>query len=306
MAADTTVTTNAAQVAPELQPYVSANLQNLSNLTNPNITPYHGLGSYYQDTGQSPFAGFNPMDTKAMQGAMNLGPSMQTSQASDMAAGVGNAAMNAGSNYMNMATNPYATGAFMSPYMQNVVDQQKNAAVSDYARSIPGMGSNAAHVGGLGGTRSALVQAEGQRNLGNQLGNIQATGLQNAYQNAQQNMQFGANQNMQGLGLANTAAGNLGNLGYSDFTQKLQSNQNLGTYGSNARNYQNQIGGANFNDYLQQQNYPLTSAQTMNAAIRNVPTTGYTSSTSNPSSSTSNLLGNLTGIVGLYNSLYGG
>jgi len=79
---------------------------------------------------------------------------------------------------------------YMSPYMQDVVEQQKQAAVQDYARQLPGMGAAAARAGAKGGTREALVQAEAQRGLQERLGGIEATGRQQAFQQAQQ--QFGA------------------------------------------------------------------------------------------------------------------
>lgn len=79
---------------------------------------------------------------------------------------------------------------YMSPYMQDVVEQQKQAAVQDYARQLPGMSAAAARAGAKGGTREALVQAEAQRGLQQQLGNIEATGRQQAFQQAQQ--QFAA------------------------------------------------------------------------------------------------------------------
>jgi hypothetical protein len=110
---------------------------------------------------------------------------------------------------------------YMSPYQQSVTDFQKQEAVKDYSRALPGMGAQASGAGAFGGTRHALVAAEGQRNLQNQLGGIQAIGSQNAYQNAQQ--QFNADQarqmqaqfanqgaygQMQGLGMQQNLAGN--------------------------------------------------------------------------------------------------
>jgi hypothetical protein len=79
---------------------------------------------------------------------------------------------------------------YMSPYMQDVVEQQKQAAVQDYARQLPGMGAAAARAGAKGGTREALLQAEARRGLQDRLGDIEATGRQQAFQQAQQ--QFGA------------------------------------------------------------------------------------------------------------------
>lgn len=79
---------------------------------------------------------------------------------------------------------------YMSPYMQDVVEQQKTEAVKDYARQLPGMSAAAARAGAKGGTRDALIQAEAQRGLQERLGGIEATGRQQAFQQAQQ--QFGA------------------------------------------------------------------------------------------------------------------
>lgn len=79
---------------------------------------------------------------------------------------------------------------YMSPYMENVVEQQKRSAIRDYSRQIPGLQAAGIRAGARGGTREAILQAEAQRNLQDQLGNIEATGRQGAFQQAQQ--QFGA------------------------------------------------------------------------------------------------------------------
>ena len=71
---------------------------------------------------------------------------------------------------------------YMSPYMQGVVERQKQAAVRDYMKGLPAITSAAARVGGRGGTREALLQSEAQRNLATQLGDIEAGGLQRAYE----------------------------------------------------------------------------------------------------------------------------
>lgn len=105
----------------------------------------------------------------------------------------------AGQAYAQQATSPEAMQAYMSPYMQNVVNAQQREATrtSDIQRQANQ--ARAVSQGAFGGSRSALVEAERQRNLGTQLGDIQAQGLQQAYQQAQQAQQFGANLGLQGL-----------------------------------------------------------------------------------------------------------
>jgi hypothetical protein len=89
-------------------------------------------------------------------------------------------------------TQPGSAEAYMSPYMQNVVDVQQREARR--ASDIAGQEQAAQAVGrgAFGGSRDALMRAERERNLGRQLGDIQATGQQAAFQNAQQ--QFNAEQ----------------------------------------------------------------------------------------------------------------
>ena len=118
---------------------------------------------------------------------------------------------------------------YMSPYQQNVTDFQKDEAVRDYSRALPGMGAKAAGAGAFGGTRHALVAAEGQRNLQTQLGGIQAAGSQNAYQNAQQ--QFNADQARRMQAQMSNQGANLTvgqqNLGARLQTQALGSGQSM-------------------------------------------------------------------------------
>jgi hypothetical protein len=75
---------------------------------------------------------------------------------------------------------------YMSPYMQNVVDAQQRQAI-DAARAAQ-LGGNlaAARQGTYGGARQALLQGQRESGLRTQLGDIQAQGLQRAYEQAQQ------------------------------------------------------------------------------------------------------------------------
>jgi hypothetical protein len=101
---------------------------------------------------------------------------------------------------------PGTAEAYMDPYMQNVVNIQQREA--QRAADIAGTqrGAQAVGAGAFGGSRQAIMDAEAARNLSQQKGDIQARGLQSAFQNAQQ--QFNAEQ---GYGLqaqqANQGAG---------------------------------------------------------------------------------------------------
>jgi hypothetical protein len=77
---------------------------------------------------------------------------------------------------------------FMSPYQQQVVDIQKREAQRQSDILGEQIGAKAAQAGGLGGYREAILQAERERNLAQQMGDIQATGSQQAYQQALQQL----------------------------------------------------------------------------------------------------------------------
>ena len=199
-----------------------------------------GLGPGEMNAARSAYAGFDPLQQQAYQGAANLQVPGQYGQASDAAsAGIAGAfgtagqagqygglgaqyggmgaqagmqgqgyggmgaqygaqAARAGEQYARQATDPYATQAYMSPYMQNVVATQQREA--QRASDILGaqQRGQATQAGAFGGGRQAIMEAERQRNLATQMGNIQATGLQSAYDAARQAQQFGANLGLQG------------------------------------------------------------------------------------------------------------
>ena len=105
----------------------------------------------------------------------------------------------AGEQFARQATDPRSVQAYMSPYMQNVVDVQKQEALRDFNKGLTAQNLGAARQGTYGGARNILANTEAQRNLQTQLGNIQAAGTQQAFQDAQRQQQFGANLGLQGL-----------------------------------------------------------------------------------------------------------
>jgi hypothetical protein len=119
-------------------------------------------------------------------------------------------------------TAPGTAEKMMSPYMQNVVDIQQREALRQDAIARQGRAAQAVRSGAFGGTREGVVEAEAQRNLGTRLGDIQAQGLQQAYQqaqqqfNAEQQAKLAAAQSNQQAGLA------VGQLGLQAAAQRFQ------------------------------------------------------------------------------------
>lgn len=74
---------------------------------------------------------------------------------------------------------------YMSPYMDAVIEQQKQALVRDFQEGRPSRDTQAIRAGAFGGYRSAIQEGVAQRGLGERLSDIEATGRQKAYESAQ-------------------------------------------------------------------------------------------------------------------------
>jgi hypothetical protein len=240
------------------RPYVESMLGKTAALTDINQNPYQPYA------GQR-VAGFTPMQAQGFQNVANQQVAGQIGEASNIASQVGQTAMGAfgqgqqlgqaaqgyggqgagygaqganmagmgfgaGQRFEGMATSPGATQAFMSPYMQNVVDYQKQNAIRDYGIAQQGRNAQAVSKGAFGGSRQAVAEGEANRALMNQLGGIQATGNQQAFENAQKQMQFGADLGLRGLGAGYQGLG-LGIQGAQTGLQGVQGAVGAGQYG---------------------------------------------------------------------------
>ena len=75
--------------------------------------------------------------------------------------------------------------SYMNPYQQLVTDIEKREAKRASDTQAAEISQQAALAGGLGGYREAILQSERERNLAQQLGDIQARGGQAAFEQAQ-------------------------------------------------------------------------------------------------------------------------
>lgn len=139
----------------------------------------------------------------------------------------------AGKAYGDMATDPNQISKYMSPYMENVVQQQQDEAIrnSDIQRTSDN--AKAVHAGAFGGSRQAIMDAEGNRNLQTQLANIDATGRQKAFEDAKQSQQFQSNLGLQGLqaGYQGLDRGIQGNLAGMQGIDRALAGQGMGLQG---------------------------------------------------------------------------
>ena len=224
-----------------------------------------------QEQAQAAVAPFSPMQERAFQQTANLQVPGQFALGTGYQALGGIGALTAGQQYNQMATNPFAQQAFMSPYMQNVVDVQKNEALRSAKMQNIGSNLGAARQGTYGGARQLLAEQERNRNLQTQLGSIQAQGSQEAFKAAQQAQQFGANLGLQGYQQAVGAGTALGQMG----GQQLQAQQGIIGLQSQAGAQQQQLEQQKINQAIQnyalQQQNPQLQLSLMSSLTRGLP-----------------------------------
>jgi hypothetical protein len=179
-------TTQVTDLPDWAKPYAKEALEKGRALSN---TPYQAYGG-------DRIAGFSPMQLQAQQSAAGLNAGPQGFQQN--------------------------IGSYMSPYMQNVVDVQKQEAARQ--SKIAGMEQAAGAVqrGAFGGSRDALMRAERERNLGNQMNEIQARGSQAAYDQAANQFRQGIGQQQGVIGLQSQLGGQEQALRQQGLTQAYQ------------------------------------------------------------------------------------
>jgi len=200
--------TQQATIPPEIAPYITDILGRAQA-----IQEKREAEGFVPYTGQQ-IAEFTPEQEKAFQGIAGL---VGTGQQYFAPA----AALTASSA---MAPTAESVGQFMSPYMQNVVDVQQREARRAADVQQQQLAAGAVGAGGFGGSRQAILEAEQQRNLQQQLGDIQAKGLASAYEDAQQRL---AQQRARELSAGSQFAG-LGQVAPSVGLQELGALQQVG------------------------------------------------------------------------------
>jgi hypothetical protein len=225
----------------------------------------------YQAYGGERIAGFTPMQQYAQQQAANLQPSQQLGIGTQMAGLAGLNAMGAGQNYQNMATNPYAVGSYMSPYIENALAPQMREMARQSAIQGQQDQSRAIQQGAFGGSASAIVEAERQRNLAQLQSDMYGKGLQNAFQQAQQAQQFGSTLGLQGQQAAMQGANTLGQLGQTQFGQQKDIINAIANAGSQQQQLQQQQMQQKYQDFLTQKAYPQQQLAFMSDILRGAP-----------------------------------
>jgi hypothetical protein len=271
--------------APEIAEYAQNMLGQAAALTDTEMNPF------MQYQGER-VAQFSPLQNQSYQNAALMQSQPQLQDATALAGQAGLGALNTQYTFkpadfastFSRDAQGNMTSPLMSPYMQSVVERQQSDAQrqADIARQA--QGAQAARAGAFGGSGDYLMRAQAAGNLARQKGDIQATGLQNAYNQAMgqyntqnqlnaQQQQFGAGLGLQGLQAANQSAQNLGTLGNLQYQQNMGINQLQNQYGLQQQGQMQKDIDTKYQDYLNYQNYPYKQLGFMSDIIRGAPLT---------------------------------
>jgi hypothetical protein len=165
--------------------------------------------------------------------------------------------------------------AYMSPFANLALDPQLREAARRSAIEGQQMAGQAARAGAFGGSRFGLMEAERQRNLGQQQADIYGKGMQTAFEQARQAQQFGADLGLRGAGLGLQAAGQLGQLGQAQFGQQKDILQGQLSAGAQQQALEQQRLSQAYQDFQNQRQYPFQQLSFMSDMLRGLPLAQY-------------------------------
>jgi hypothetical protein len=261
--------------AEPIRPYAEELLGKAQLYTDVDINPYM---QYMGDR----TAQFTPLQQQSYENAalMQTAPQLQDATALTGQAGLGALNTQYTFNPSNFTSKNF--DAISNPYMQSVVERQQADAQRQADIARQSQGAQAARSGAFGGSGDYLMRAQAAGNLARQKGDIQAQGLNTAYNQAMQQyntqnqlnaqqQQFGAGLGLQGLQTANQSALNLGNLGNQQYQQNMGINQMQNQLGGQQQQQTQNILNNQYQDYLNYQNYPYKQMGFMSDMIRGLP-----------------------------------
>ena len=296
MAQTTTVTTGQQSIPAELMPYFTG------------VDQAYGILPKAQEVFARDYATAygQPLSQMGLEGAGRIaGLSAQEQTAGQQIAGMqqpaqfttGYGAYGQGLGALGSLLSPEQTQNYMSPYAQNVIDVNKAEALRDAQKGLMAGNLDAARKGTYGGARQILAQTEQDRNLQTKLGQIQAMGLQNAFEAAQK-AQLGSAATYGQLGQG------LGQQGALQQQTDLARSTALGAFGGTERSVAQQQLDAQYQDQMRALGFPEQQLGSFANILRGVPlgdTAGTQVQTTPPPSFASQLAGIGLGGLSLFN-----
>jgi len=191
----------------------------------------------------------------------------------------------------------------MNPFLRGVTDTAKREAIREYEGIIqPKLDAAAVQAGSFGGSRAAILEAEGQRNLQQQLSDIEERGLATAFEQAQKGFESERGRQLQSSALFSA-------LGEAAPAQAARELALLSSTGEAKQAQEQAALNLAEKDFIEQREFPLRQLQEYQSLVRGFPFTPSTyqvTSRSEPQPSFGQqLLGTLGTGAGIFGSLGG-
>lgn len=204
---------------------------------------------------------------------------------------------------------------YMNPFQQTFIDRQKRMAREEAQRQRRDLGLDAAQAGVLSGGFEAIARSEQERNLANQLQDIQAAGDMANFQQARQAYESDRRNRMdladlglrgfEGIGRdvdrRRGAALDMANLSGQRQAQEIDRLANLESAGQRRRGLAQQGLDMGYADFLRQQAFPREQLNLYSGLLRGVPVGPgqYSAVYGNQPTAGQQVAGSLVGLAGL-------
>lgn len=236
-------------------PYVTDMLGKTQALAEKPFTPYTGAFT----------AAPSALQTQAFQGLAGL----------TVPQNLGTAGTQAQDIYKGAATYmPKEIGtiqSYMNPYLEAALQPQLRTAKEQAEQQRMATAGRLAQAGAYGGSRQAIMEAEGQKNLNQLLSDITGKGYASAFDAAQKQRMADIEAGRQGLAAQTAATQALANIGGQEATYGLQNLQQQLAGGATQRDIEQQGLTADYNQYLRELAYPREQLEFQRQMISGLP-----------------------------------
>ena len=259
------------------------------NMVATGIKPY----TPYSNNPQDYVAGFSPLQQQAQSNIANMqtpGQYGMATQAAGMGTmgsfGLAGQEAQTGSNLAQASTNPNVVGAYMNPYIQNALAPAQQLLNQQYGMQGAQEQGAATSAGAFGGSREALMSGLNQQNRMLAQNQLVGNAYQNAFNQAQNQMNTvsaqglaGQQAAMQGMGQGISGANALAGIGGQQAQTGLSINQAQEAAGAAQQAQQQNIINQQIQNYATAQQYPMLQLANMSSLLRGLPMQSATTQT---------------------------
>lgn len=251
---------------------------------------------YYKDLASNLVAGPSELQTKAFQGLGNLTIPTEFDTAQQQAKDIyGNV-----KQYMPTIG---TTESYMNPYLEAVLNPQRRAAEETAAKRRMENAARLSQAGAYGGSRQAIMEAEGERNLQQMLTDITGKGYADAYETARKQRESEMKQGLDALMRQESATKMLSDITGQEGTYGLKNIEAMMSAGADQRKMEQDKLMAAYDQFLREERYPREQLQFMRQMLAGIPGLATSSFYSAPTDPFAQIASGATGLMGLLTAL---